>query len=403
MSNALMIKKANTTQNYAQIANQRFSNVKEMYVDVQTRIDQCLSLNPERDRLEDRLDSAMTRWELNNPCMVQDTSKFFKVLPRSLTCKLSDIKIDVTLQRYVYFQKIIDILLYFKGVNVQAIRVYEDEESGNIVCWDGQHTLIALYYVIVRVLKLNPTQIDIPIVISSGTEKTEARRASLNENGPGKNPFDAFDVYEQEVYGVRIDGADDEEWLKTEEKQRYLEQNDLFLANSRMYNDHLPGALTRYEEISDDEYPPIVTKWFATWCKEVNGSNRPFGGTEVDLMYGFIKTVMDQGKITVDKKYIMQVADTMRKVKGDDFSGTMFYNRVKDSYKAHLKREAEAQFKAYGTYPSYVTMNGDIHPNAVTGRKTARMHTFLCAMLKADGVAIPKLEHDWKVPKKDLF
>lgn len=388
---------------YAKSVNARFYKTSDIYVNVLERINQLLDINPEKKVLESRLENALAKWKRNNKSLVKDPDKFFSELPEALTCKLSDIYIDVTLQRYVYFDKIVEILVNYEGINVQAIRVYRDSESHKLVCWDGQHTLIALYMIIVRALRLNPADIDIPIVISKGTQKSDARRSSLNENGPGKNPFDKFDNFEQEVYGVRIDGSKDEKWSITELKQQYLEENDMFLANERMFNTGQPGALPRYDEITDPDYDPEITKWFATWCKELNGANRPFYGTEVAFMYYFFDKCVKDSKVKVDLSYVMDVAEVSKRVTGNDFDGTIFYQRVRDSYGDHLKKEAKLFQKSTGYMPGYMNLDGSVNGNTLNARKNDRMLTFFCAMLESKGIKTPKRDNEWKVPKKDLF
>lgn len=371
--------------------NSRF--YKEGFVSVPERIDTLLSMNANKQIMEQRIGIGLASWVSNNSDLVADHNKFFSQLPESIYTKLSDIYIDTTLQRYVYFDMIVKILQKYEGIKVQAIKVYRDE-SGRIICWDGQHTLIMLYLVITRVLKLNPSEVNIPIVVSSGTQRADMRRASMNENGEGKNIFDEFDYYEQHVFGVLRDGIEIPSWQATALKHQYLEACNLFLANQRMSNTHLPGALTRANELMNPNYHPDITKYFAEWCFLLNDSNRPFGGIEVDLMYKFFNRCEHEG-INVDTNYIMRVAKACKGVTGNDFNGSQFWALAESSLERHLKEVA-------GPFEWYIKIDGDVNRNALK-RTDARMLDYLCQVFELHDIEVPSHNKEWRVLPNEAF
>ena len=59
-----------------------------------------------------------------------------------------------------------------------------------------------------------------------------------------KNPLDFIDTYKQMVYGVRVDGASNEDWIDTEQKQQYLEDAGLFATNNKFGDEDEEGAFT---------------------------------------------------------------------------------------------------------------------------------------------------------------
>lgn len=380
---------------YSEKVNKRFSDVANSFVSVIERIENMLELNPNREALENRIEYGLASFKRKNTTLASSKEAYLGSLPISYDALLSEIEIDITLQRYVYFNKIVDILNNYFVPSLQAIKVYR-EPDGRLVCWDGQHTLIVIYLIVTRILKMNPADVTIPIVISAGTEKTEMRRAMLNENGPGKSPFDDFDVYEQHVYGVRIDGATEDQWLVSERKQQYLENCGMFLANERMYNTDQPGALTRTQEICNTDFTPEVTKWFAEWCRALNEANRPFGGTEVDLMYNFFNTCIRDETFNLDLMYVMDVADVCKRITGKDFNGAEFWKKAQESNARFLKENATPE-------SWYIRQDGEVNRTMLRSEKTNRMINYLCQVLESHGVAVPDYKYMWTVDPDEVF
>mgnify|MGYP006082062695 CR=1 FL=1 len=357
------------------------------------RIESLLSLNPERKRIEQRLEVACVKWRRMFKQYVEDNDKFFDALVETKLATFSDIEIDKTLQRFVYFDNIIEWIENFDIDKVMAIKCYR-EPDGQLVCWDGQHTIFILYYIITKIFNLNISDVQIPIQISKSRVRANIRRVSLSENGGGKTPFNDVDKYDFEVYGVRQDGITTPSWLATELKQQHLETYDIFVADKRMHNTLIAGALTRTNELMDINFSTDITKYFAQWCYFVNGSNRPFGGIEVDLIYNYFHKCENEG-IDVTTEYVMDVAEACKGVLGDDFNNEEFWAKGKRSLTNYLL--ATADDKSW-----YIKKDGTVNGNA-TNRTSRNQMAFFCQCLEHNGIQTPEYDREFIVKPEESF
>jgi len=380
---------------FAQNRNKIFENtIENTFATINDRIEYVYSLSESNQRLRGAIEDSLIEFEFAQPEMTNPEYFWGKFEGLSLEALMSDVIIHMRLQRIPTMEAIVDYIRNYCWFKVQPIKVFTwvDPDSGKeyLVCWDGQHTLIMLYLIGTYVHKLKPSEITIPVNIRRGITIEEAREALMSENGEGRTLFDTVDMHEQYVYAVRDTNSQRKSHLLAEQKQKYLEDNFMFLANPRRGEMDKPGALTRTDEILDPSFPHEVTKYFAEWCYGLNGSNRPFAGTEVDCMYHFFECCVKKG-ITVDRRYVKQVAMVCRKVTGDDFDGSVFWNRIKSVYEAYFRRTQEALPEDQRTRISN------------EGAKNEKMLTFLCAMLEDAGVQVPEYDAYFPVKKSDLF
>ena len=63
-------------------------------------------------------------------------------------------------------------------------------------------------------------------------------------NGDAKESLDFIDMYKQQVYGVKVDGAEYPEWKDTALKNYYFAQAGLFATNSKFGDEDEVGAFT---------------------------------------------------------------------------------------------------------------------------------------------------------------
>lgn len=380
------------SKSYAEMRNAIFDNTEEnTVIDLEARYDAVVNLSKRNRKLGLAVEDALMEFEDRFPHLLDwDTLK--SALPMSLELPITDIWINSTLQRIPSLEAIERYIINFKGVRVQPIKVYLDPNTGKYVCWDGQHTVIMLYLIITRALGItNPKDCCIPVIISRGTAISEMRGALMSENGEGRTLFDDVDMFEQYVYAVRHDGSDKESYLVAEYKQQCLEENDLFLANPRRHESKEAGAITRTEELLNEKFHHEVTKYFAQYAKYVNGSNRPFGGVEVAALYYFLQRCYDTEGMDIDKRYIRSVAKALQAVRGDDFDGDAFWNRVKLSYRNWFDAKELSKPEADRIK---ISENGD---------KNEKLLTFICATLESQGIETPDYTPYWPVNKKDLF
>jgi len=93
----------------------------------------------------------------------------------------------------------------------------------------------------------------------------------------------------------------------------------------------------------------------------------------------------------LDRRYIKQVAMVCRSVTGDDFDGNMVWDRVRKIYEVYF-RSTQAELPEE-------KRNRISHD----GHKNDKMLAFICAMLKAKGVAVPNYDPYFPVTEQDLF
>jgi hypothetical protein len=383
---------ANSTVNvrYSDARNRMFEKtVASTVCSIAERYEDVLALSRTNARMRSRIEQALVAFEFNNEDLLT-WEEFSATLPSSCLLTFEQIWVDKTLQRIPDLEAIERYIGKFKGFKVQPIRVYYNEEVGKYVCWDGQHTVIMLWLIVMYALRVNPAKLEIPVVINKSNRVDEMREALMSENGDGRTLFDEVDMFEQFVFAVRHDESKKPAHLVAEQKQQYLEDAGMFLANPRRHEDDQPGALTRTQEILDMRYDHVVTKYFTQWCKALNDANRPFGGTEVDLMYYFWNRCHTTD-FNVDLRYINKVARVCQKVQDGDFNGNVFWERVKVSYETWFRETQSALPEEQRQRISH------------EGEKQEKMLTFLCAMLSDAGVETPKITPRYPVDKEDLF
>ena len=217
------------------------------------------------------------------------------------------------------------------------IQVYEDpEEPGKYIAWDGQHTAITLYIIATKIFGLRPSQVEIPVVVYPTTQKLEIRRNFILLNGDAKEPLDFIDTFKQMVYGVRVDGATDPDWLNTDKKQTFLEEAGLFATNNKFGDEDENGAFTLLADTLmtknlSKAKSPEVTRMFAEYWTYLN-EERPVQAKEARQLYEYFDACYQQG-ITVDSDYIRTFANFTKEFFEADFSESgMFWDKVKESY-----------------------------------------------------------------------
>ena len=369
---------------YADKVNRQFTKSTSNYVTVKQRLRDRL-LN--ETLLESMLDNTIERFKENNPYLKswEDVQ-----LCQSQSCKLSNIRIDTTMQRMVIFMWLIKILNTFEEVRINPLRVFEDPENpGNFVCWDGQHTALALYVIATKVLNEDPAKCNIPIIVYPLKQKAEARRSFMYANGEGSYDLDAIDFFQQMIFGVRTDGTKTPSWLIAEEKQKYLEDAKMFATHEKFGDANEPGALARMQELMDTKnYKPEITKYFCKYFASVCESSRPVQPKESWMLYEYFKLCNDDKNITVDDKYISSVADALRQVGENDFDSLDLWSRVVSSWQNYYKEYVRHGIDHLGIrYPE--------KPLAIT---------FLIAQLKKAGLTTPYYKDThYIVPEEDLF
>ena len=154
----------------------------------------------------------------------------------------------------------------------KCIKKFPGEEW---IAWDGQHTAITLYIIATKVFGQRPASVEIPVVEYPAENKLEIRRNFILLNGDAKEPLDFIDTFKQMVFGVRVDGATDEDWIDPEQKQQYFENAGLFATNSKFGDEDENGAFTLLADTLMSKSlktrkHPDVTKMFASYWSYLN-------------------------------------------------------------------------------------------------------------------------------------
>lgn len=286
---------------YAAQVNAKYGNTASHFQDLKTRWNSTLSLyNPNTvNTINSTLKRTIAGWIKANPRV-----KTFKDMPlcRAQTARLSDILIDETMQRQLNISWVLEIISNWRAWQAMPVQVYSVGADASpeldylgkdrlYASWDGQHTAMAFYVIAVFILGLDPREVEIPVVIYDVNTKAEIRNNFIESNTEGgKKLLDKIDIFQQMIYGVRVDGATYPEWLEVEKKQQYLEAADLFLTDKKFGDADQVGAISRVQDIVDRKVSPEVVRQFCVYARTVLGiTPRAINTKEAPIILGFLK------------------------------------------------------------------------------------------------------------------
>jgi hypothetical protein len=368
---------------YADKVNGQFHKSQSHYVNLAQRLRESIN---EESWKEMTLANSVEVFKQNNPN--KKTWEDFTFC-QSVSTTLDKIDIDITLQRLLDLIHGCNIIDHFSQVQVMPICVYEDaNRPGRYICWDGQHTAIVLYVIATKVLGLDYSKCQVPIVIYASHQKSEMRECFINLNGEWKKPLDNIDKVHQKIFGVRTDGSKNPEWLLINDKQKAIEGSKMFLTHTKFGDTDQPGAYTRLDELLDPQYDLSITQYFAKYFFSVCNSSRPVQPKESWMLYEYFRYCRI-AKIEVTDLYIAGVAKSLRKPFNDDFDASALYDQAKLSY--------QEWFRLNKPNPDG-TIWGITYPEQKIGL------TYLVKQIAKnfDG-SIPKIHPLWPVPDEDLI
>ena len=330
---------------YATQKNSRFNNTASNVCSIKQRWDETYkSLPPaEQQAIDYALAAAVNEFQRRNPT-INSFRKLRKELARAIDLKMSQVKIDGTMQRQLNIHWVIHLLNIFVSTKVIPIQVYQPNPDQEVyLAWDGQHTLVLLWLICTQIFAEDTTNIEIPVVVYSSHLKPEMRQSFVDLNGPaGKRGLDQFDHFEQMVYGVRIDGSENPLWKLAEQKQTVIETHGLFLTSKKFGDQNEPGAISRAQEVV--KYSPEVLDWICDYLVNVGAQSRPVEEKEIVMISYFFESCR-LAKITPSKKMIADIAGVAKTHWSADFSPTsIFWTKASNAYK-----NWHAQHIVYGT------------------------------------------------------
>ena len=327
---------------YASKINERYEKRDSHYVDVKQRIDNTINIYPpaQRNLVRGMLKKACETWKKNNPHIKkwQDLN-----LCQSLMVPLSSNFIDITMQRLLDLGWACTILEKFRDVQIMPIQVYvikDDPDApaylrtGDLYAgWDGQHTVVVLYLIAVWIFGLDPRKVEIPVNVYRVKSKADIRANLLGKNTEdGTKLFDSIDKFQQQVFGVKVDGSTNPRWKDAALKQDYLAAADLFVTHEKFADTDKPGAISRMKEI--DAFGSLVIKDFAIYASAVQylTGARPIDSQEIEIMSEWFNMARGKG-IEYTEEEIQNLAQHLVDLFNADFHETSeFWIKARDAY-----------------------------------------------------------------------
>jgi hypothetical protein len=342
-----------TQLTHAQTINGRYLKSTSHFVTLQQRLADALKSAPVYINMLTAMVAEYKRRHAN-------WAKFEDLnLCRAIMVPMDKILIDTTMQRSLNLRHVLNILQHFRSTMTMAIQVYEDEDKpGYYIAWDGQHTAITLYIILTKVFGEQMAKTMVPVVVYNVKHKLEIRRNFILLNGDAKEELDFIDKYIQMVFGVKIDKADDQEWVDTALKNDYLAAAGLFATHAKFGDEDQAGAFTLLADTLMSKSlktrkHPEVTRMFAQYWSFLN-QQRPVEPKEARQLYEYFNLCHEQG-ITVDDTYLLDfVAFTKDNFGGDFGPNGPFWDKVKMSYeswyaKANPDSYAESGLRGFTT------------------------------------------------------
>lgn len=318
------------TASFASKMNAQYDSSTSNRIKLEDRFTQSIKNLPPQSRslIQYMIEQAVDEFRRRYPTVREwkDLS-----LAKAAYVSLNDIYIDTTMQRQLDLHWVAKILSKFKSTQVVPIQVYADD-SNSLCAWDGQHTAIMLWLICTDALGLDPSTVQVPVNIYPSSKKSEMRECFLALNGPeGKKTLDMIDHWQQQVFGVRIDKSDNPDWVITNKKQRIIEKYDLFVTHEKFGNSHMPGAISRLQEVHKLDL--VALDWLCHYLSLVMQNSRPADEKEMVMMAHYFYRARLDG-IKVNDSYIKTLAATTLNLWNADFSHDgPFWRKVGVAYR----------------------------------------------------------------------
>jgi hypothetical protein len=329
-----------STQTYAQVWNSRYSNTNAVLKTLKQRLDEQIQNLPPMSQKGARatIVQATKTWSKNFPKI-----KIIDDLPlvEARLIPMSSILIDITIQRLLDLDWVCKIIRNFSPYKIQPIHVYRVEAGGDLEseypvgtqlygCWDSQHTAVALYIIATMCLGQSVDDIELPANIYPVKSKKDIREIFVSLNSAdGKVLLSAIDIFMQMVMGVRIDGNKNPVWEEAALKQQYLEEADLFVTSDKFSNTHLPGAISRMQEING--YTSDIIRKFCMYTTTIK-TPRPIASQEIEIMCDFFESAKQHGIDYTDAQ-IVDLGNHLHDLFDADFhESSEFWAQVKTAY-----------------------------------------------------------------------
>lgn len=310
------------TESYANVRNSKYSNAESQYINMADRWQEAVNSIPSptaRANVKLSLEQAKKRFRKRHPNLTDWHDPEFR-LCKAETLYLAQILIDATMQRKLNIAWVLEIVSNFNAWQARPVSVYRVQDPENVrykaewdwyASWDGQHTTGAEWIIACEILGMDPAKVKIPVAIFDVNSKAEIRENFVKGNtSEGQKFLDRIDIWEQMIYGVRIDNSENLEWLQAEQKQQYLETAGLFLTDSKFNDHHESGAITRVQDIADKKVSPEIVRQFCVYAEQVlSYQQRAINTKEAPIILGFLR-MAEAGDVQYTDSEIQSLADT---------------------------------------------------------------------------------------------
>ncbi len=322
-----------TTQTYAAQKNARFSLTASQIRTIQQRWDETYNALPriQQQAIDNALAAAISEFRRRNP-NIKGTKDLKKQLAKAWTVSMSQVCIDDTMQRQLNIAWVLTLLNVFVATKVIPIHVYQpDPNTEQYLAWDGQHTLVLLWLICTQVFAENPEDFEIPVNVYASHQKSEMRGCFIDLNSEeGKKMLDLFDKIEQMIYGVRVDGSQNPLWVFIEQKQQIVESRGLFLTSKKFGDDHMPGAISRMQEINKMDLESL--EWLCDYLVAVGAQHRAVEEKEMVMMAYFFERCR-LAKLKLTQQQVFDIAGLAITKWGGSFSpSSRFWAKVSQAY-----------------------------------------------------------------------
>jgi len=381
---------------HAQTVNEQYNKSTSHFITLQQRLTDALKSSP---IFVNMLTAMVDEYKRRHA----DWLKFADLkLCKAIMVSMDKILIDTTMQRSLNLRHVLNILQHFRSTMIMAIQVYEDENKpGYYIAWDGQHTAITLYIILTKVFGEQTAKTKIPVVVYNVKHKLEIRRNFILLNGDAKEELDFIDKYIQMVFGVKVDHADDQEWVDTALKNDYLAAAGLFATHSKFGDEDQPGAFTLLADTLMSKSlktrkHPEVTRMFAQYWSYLN-QQRPVEPKEARQLYEFFNLCHEQ-EITVDDKYLLEFVAFTRDNFGGDFGPNgPFWDKVRLAY--------ESWYRQANKNSTDVDAKGNVIVRGFTTEMRTGLPFLIAQLKKSTKLSVPSYSanNGFTVAKKDLW
>lgn len=288
-----------------------------------------------------QLAAAQTVWNTDvTKKQIKDSTNPILPTPTPGSIEIGRIRIDDSVQRLLDLEHGFNIVAKWDWAQMNPPCVYLDPQTGDAVCFDGQHTSFAFWFITTQILGLSE-QTKIPVMIYDASVMARVRELFVTINkGDNKQPVEAVDIWRQLVLGYRLDGANSADHVKAEKLQQIMDQYDLFLTNEKFGDHTQKGACHRFREWN--EYTTDVAEIYARYFSLSGlGQRRASESNEQDILFELFKQIKEAG-INLTDQDLLELYNWMANSFGADFSpattgknayaGSLFYQQCRNSF-----------------------------------------------------------------------